>query len=330
VQGDADVLQATLGDVSNWQLEFKYDGIRAQVVKRAAQVWLWSRGEELIGDQFPDLIEAVQALPDGLVLDGEILVWHDQADQPAPFAELQKRLGRKQVSARLLAQHPVVFMVYDLLECQGQDCRDWPLARRREHLERELGAVLSPRWRVSPVQRATSWHDAVQLQQSAREYRTEGLMIKALDSRYGVGRTRASGLWFKYKLEPRSIDAVLIYAQKGHGRRANLYTDYTFAVWHQPSAEVAPVLVPVAKAYSGLTDEEFRQVDAIIKKSVVESFGPVRRVEPKLVFEIGFEGVMLSTRHKSGVALRFPRMLRWRTDKPIEQADTLDQLKSFL
>ncbi len=330
VQGDANVLQATLGEVSNWQLEFKYDGIRAQVVKRAAQVWLWSRGEELIGDQFPDLIEAAQALPDGLVLDGEILVWHDQADQPAPFAELQKRLGRNQVSARLLAQYPVIFMVYDLLECQGQDCRDWPLARRRERLERELGAVLSPRWRVSPVQRAASWHDAVQLQQSACEYRTEGLMIKALDSRYGVGRTRASGLWFKYKLEPRSIDAVLIYAQKGHGRRANLYTDYTFALWHQPSAEAAPVLVPVAKAYSGLTDEEFRQVDAIIKKSVVESFGPVRRVEPKLVFEIGFEGVMLSTRHKSGVALRFPRMLRWRTDKPIEQANTLDQLKSFL
>lgn len=330
VQGDANELQTELGAIDQWQLEYKYDGIRAQLVKRDSQAWLWSRGEELINEQFPELIEAAQALPDGTVLDGEILVWHGDAQTPAPFAELQKRLGRKQVTARVLTEHPAIFMAYDLLELQGQDCRDQSLRWRRTQLEHQHVSMFDARLRVSPLQLANHWCEALALQQSAREHRTEGLMIKALESRYGIGRTKAAGLWFKFKLEPLSIDAVLIYAQKGHGRRANLYTDYTFAVWHQSDPFAAPTLVPVAKAYSGLTDEEFRQVDAIIKKSTLESFGPVRRVDPKLVFEIGFEGLMPSTRHKSGVALRFPRMLRWRTDKPIEEADTLDQLKALL
>ena len=330
VDGDAQSLQNGLGDIGQWQFEHKYDGIRAQLVKRGGQAWLWSRGEELIGEQFPEIIEASQVLPDGLVLDGEVLVWHDDAGVPASFAELQKRLGRKQISTRLLTQHPAVLMVYDLLEVDGQDCRDWTMASRRMRLEHELTLAQSARLRVSPLLCAASWHEVETLRQSARQRRTEGLMIKARESRYGIGRTRSSGLWFKYKLEPFCIDAVLVYAQKGHGRRANLYTDYTFAVWHQPDSGSPATLVPVAKAYSGLTDEEFRRVDAIIKKSTLASFGPVRRVEPTLVFEIGFEGIASSSRHKSGVALRFPRMLRWRTDKPVEEADTLDQLKALL
>lgn len=346
VQGDADLLQAELGEIKQWQLEYKYDGIRAQLVKRANDVWLWSRGEELISDQFPEITQAAKggvstassntpdtptkALPDGTVLDGEILVWHAHSETPASFAELQKRLGRKQLSARLLAEHPAVFMVYDLLETEGQDCRQWPLAKRRAHLEALMHMFSGPRLHLAPTQTATDWRDVIRLQQSARAQRTEGLMMKSLESRYGIGRTRAAGLWFKFKLEPRSIDAVLIYAQKGHGRRANLYTDYTFAVWHQSEIDASPILVPIAKAYSGLTDEQFRQVDAIIKKSTVESFGPVRRVDPQLVFEIGFEGIMPSARHKSGVALRFPRMLRWRIDKPACEADTLAQLKALL
>lgn len=330
VQGNAIDLQNELGDLGQWQLEYKYDGIRAQLVKRAGQAWLWSRGEELINEQFPEIIEAAKALPDGTVIDGEILVWHEGSDLPAPFADLQKRLGRKQVAPKILASHPSILMAYDLLEIDGQDCRANELSWRRARLEERVDKFLGVRFRLSPVQAVANWQAALALQQGAREQRTEGLMIKSRSSRYGIGRTRAAGLWFKFKLEPLSIDAVLIYAQKGHGRRANLYTDYTFAVWHQPHPNEPSTLVPVAKAYSGLTDEEFRQVDAIIKKSTLESFGPVRRVDPKLVFEIGFEGIMPSPRHKSGVALRFPRMLRWRTDKPPEEADTLSALKALL
>lgn len=325
-----DALAHEMGDARAWQMEHKLDGIRAQLVKRGGEVWLWSRGEELIGEQFPELVQVAQGLPDGTVLDGEVLVWPHGQDRPASFADLQKRLGRKQVSTRLLAQYPAVLVVYDLLEDDGRDLRDEPLSVRRRRLETLLGSVAASGLRLSPVLPIHSWEAAVAWQQAAREHRAEGLMIKALDSKYGIGRTRAAGLWFKFKLDALSIDAVLIYAQKGHGRRANLYTDYTFALWHQPDADSPATLVPIAKAYSGLTDEEFRQVDAIIKKSTLESFGPVRRVEPKLVFEIGFEGVLPSSRHKSGVALRFPRMLRWRTDKPVEQADTLEQLKAWL
>ncbi len=319
-----------MGAIHDWQLEHKLDGIRAQLVKRDGEVWLWSRGEELIGEQFPELVDAGMSLPDGTVLDGEVLVWQSGQNQPSSFAQLQKRLGRKQVSARLRADAPAVLVAYDLLQWCGKDLRQQPLSERRRVLEQLFESDVAPALKLSPVLPASDWADAVRFQQAAREHRAEGLMIKALDSHYGVGRTRASGLWFKYKLDPLSVDAVLIYAQKGHGRRANLYTDYTFAVWHQPDPNAPAALVPIAKAYSGLTDEEFRQVDAIIKKSTVESFGPVRRVEPQLVFEIGFEGILPSSRHKSGVALRFPRMLRWRTDKPVAEADTLEHLKAWL
>ena len=330
LQTPGDELHAKLGPVEQWQLEYKWDGIRAQLVHRQGQMWLWSRGEELMTDQFPELSQMADHLPDGIVLDGEILVWHDDNTNPASFAELQKRLGRKQISAKLMADHPVVFMVYDMLELDGVDCRQWPLSQRRAQLALLMNRLNVPRARLSPVLSARDWQDAVRLQNGARERRAEGLMLKSLTSRYGVGRTREAGLWFKFKLDPLTIDAVLIYAQKGHGRRANLYTDYTFAVWDQPNSEAASVLVPIAKAYSGLTDEEIRQVDAVIKKTAVESFGPVKRVTPQLVFELGFEGIMPSRRHKSGVALRFPRMLRWRRDKPVDEADTLAQLKALL
>lgn len=330
LQVPAESLEQEMGDARAWQMEYKLDGIRAQLVKRAGDVWLWSRGEELISEQFPELIEMGRGLPDGTVLDGEVLVWPDNEDKPASFADLQKRLGRKQVSARLLNQHPAVLVVYDLLERHGRDLRDEPLSVRRAALQALLEPFVASKLRLSPVLPANNWHEAVAWQQSARHHRAEGLMIKALDAKYGIGRTRAAGRWFKFKLEPLSIDAVLIYAQKGHGRRANLYTDYTFALWHQTHEHAPATLVPIAKAYSGLTDAQFREVDAIIKKSTVESFGPVRRVEPKLVFEIGFEGILPSSRHKSGVALRFPRMLRWRMDKPIEEANTLEDLKAWL
>lgn len=328
--GDSERLDADLGCVQHWQLEYKWDGIRAQLVYRSGQIWIWSRGEELITEQFPDLLPAVQCLPDSTVLDGEILVWHPNEDLPAPFAQLQKRLGRKRLSTTFLEQYPVAFMSYDILESNGRDCRQDCLAQRRKLLESTLQPLQSQTLRLSEVLHAQNWQEAVMQQQQARQVRAEGLMIKELSSRYGIGRTRQAGLWLKYKLDPMTIDAVLIYAQKGHGRRANLYTDYTFAVWHKTTDDELANLVPVAKAYSGLTDEEIRQVDAIIKKSTLESFGPVRRVQPQLVFEIGFEGILPSSRHKSGVALRFPRMLRWRTDKSIQDADSLDQLKALL
>lgn len=323
-------LAEQLGPIENWQLEYKWDGIRAQLVCRSQQTWLWSRGEELITEQFPEFAAVAAALPDGTVLDGEILVWHNHQSLPASFAELQKRLGRKRIDSRIMSAHPAVLMVYDLLEVDGQDCRHHPLEQRRAQLLSLFNTVSVPCLKLSPTLSLPNWTAAIDCQQAAREQRAEGLMIKSKSSRYGVGRTREAGLWFKHKLDPLSIDAVLIYAQKGHGRRANLYTDYTFAVWHQPEVDQPAQLVPVAKAYAGLTDQEFKQVDAIIKKSTLESFGPVRRVEPSLVFEIGFEGIMPSSRHKSGVALRFPRMLRWRTDKPIAEANTLADLRALL
>jgi DNA ligase 1 len=319
-----------LGDAQNWQMEYKWDGIRAQLVTRQGQSWLWSRGEELISDQFPEFSQSHQALPEGTVLDGEILIWYPDHTLAASFAELQKRLGRKQVTTKLMQSTPAIIMAYDILEFEGCDVRDRPLHERRKLLQ-DCVQQSGVQWlRLSPALYATHWSEVAQWQTHAREHRAEGLMIKALNGCYGIGRTRSAGLWFKFKLDPMRVDAVLLYAQKGHGRRANLYSDYTFALWHQAHPDQAPTLVPIAKAYSGLSDEEMRAVDAVIKKSTIESFGPVRRVEPKLVFEIGFEGIMPSTRHKSGVALRFPRMLRWRIDKPVQEANTLEELKALL
>ncbi|AJW97521.1 ATP-dependent DNA ligase [Burkholderia gladioli pv. gladioli] len=323
---------ATLGPIGDWLVEWKWDGIRAQLVKRAGRVWIWSRGEDLLTERFPELAALGEALPEGTVVDGEILAWEPGADTPLPFARLQPRITRKSLSKRVLADSPAALRAYDLLEEGGRDLRTEPLARRRARLEAlaealpagEAGVAL----RVSPLVEAADWPALAALREQSRARGVEGLMLKQRASMYGVGRTKAAGTWWKWKIDPYAIDAVLLYAQRGHGRRASLYTDFTFAVWDEMDG--VRTLVPFAKAYSGLTDEEMRQVDAIVRRTTIEKFGPVRSVTPSLVFEIGFEGIQASTRHKSGIAVRFPRMLRWRTDKSIEDADTLAMLKGFL
>ena len=315
-----------LGTPAEWLIEWKYDGIRAQLVRRAGKVWLWSRGEELITEAFPEVVERTQLLPDGTVLDGEILVWRD--DAPQPFALLQKRVTRRSVTANVLRDAPAAFMAYDLLEVGGQDCRLRPQGERRAALEQiteERGVLVSPRVI------AAAWDQLALLREESRDRGVEGLMLKHLDSTYRVGRTKdAKANWWKWKIDPYAVDAVLVYAQRGHGRRANLYSDYTFAVWTLESGATERILVPFTKAYSGLTDEEIRKVDAAIRRTTVEKFGPVRSVTPTMVFEIGFEGIQRSPRHKSGIAVRFPRMLRWRQDKPVDEADTLSALQSLL
>jgi DNA ligase-1 len=318
---------ATLGELSDWQVEWKYDGMRAQLVSRGGQNFLWSRGEDLITERFPEL--ASLRLPDGVVIDGEILIWLG-GHAPAPFAALQKRMGRKQVSARLLGELPAVLVAYDLLEFEGRDLRDLPQSERRAMLEQLVAAQQrAPQLRLSPVIVADSWEQLALIRTESRERGVEGMMLKARDARYGVGRTKNAGTWWKWKIDPYSVDAVLIYAQSGHGRRASLYTDYTFAVW-EDDGDGERKLVPFAKAYSGLTDVEIAQVDQAIRKTTIEKFGPVRSVTPSMVFEIGFEGIASSPRHKSGIAVRFPRILRRREDKTVDEADTLDSLKSLL
>jgi DNA ligase-1 len=323
---------ATLGTPSEWVIEWKWDGIRAQLVKRGGRVWLWSRGEDLITDRFPELASLGAALPDGTVIDGEILAWEPGGDAPLPFARLQPRITRKTLSKKVLADSPATFLAYDLLEANGRDLRVTPLIERRAQLDAlavALGETLAvDLLRVSPMVEAPDWETLAALRDESRGRGVEGLMLKGRESLYGVGRTKASGTWWKWKIDPYAIDAVLLYAQRGHGRRASLYTDFTFAVWDE--ADGVRTLVPFAKAYSGLTDEEMRKVDAVVRKTTIEKFGPVRSVTPTLVFEIGFEGIQASPRHKSGIAVRFPRMLRWRTDKQIDDADTLGMLKGFL
>lgn len=319
---------AQLGSPQDWLVEWKWDGIRAQLVKRAGGVWLWSRGEELISDRFPELQALGETLPDGTVLDGEVLVWRDGRVQP--FAELQRRIGRKLLGPKLLRELPAVLVVYDLLEHEGQDMRDRPQHERRQQLEALVAAQAHPALILSPLVTADTWAELAAVREQARDRGVEGMMLKRLDARYGVGRTKEVGVWWKWKIDPISVDAVLLYAQRGHGRRASLYTDYTFAVWNGPPEDPARQLVPFAKAYSGLTDEEIRAVDAIIRKTTIESFGPVRSLQPTQVFELGFEGISRSSRHKSGIAVRFPRMLRWRTDKPVAEADSLQTLQALL
>ena len=369
---------ASLGAVQDWQVEWKWDGIRAQLVMRGEQVWLWSRGEELITERFPEIARAARQLvgapaldrpgPDGLVLnglvlDGEVLAWDVARSRPLPFAALQRRITRKTLTAAIARDAPAVFVAYDLLESAGQDWRDRSLAARRSQLERVLGqtagegaatcesdppaapaAPAAPKaatgdrrptevLRLSPVLAASDWSELAALRESSRERGVEGFMLKRRASAYGMGRTRTEGVdWWKWKVEPYSIDAVLVYAQRGHGRRASLYTDYTFALWDRAADEgpEPPALLPFAKAYSGLTDDEIAQVDSVIRRTVVEKFGPVRSVTPTLVFELGFEGISRSPRHKSGVAVRFPRILRWRTDKTVDQANSLADLHALL
>ncbi len=310
----------SLGEASQWLAEWKWDGIRAQIVRRGAQTFIWSRGEELVTDRFPEIADAASRLPAGTVLDGELLAW--RGDAPLPFAKLQQRIGRKRLTAKVLDEAPVAFLAFDVLEVDGADIRTQPLEHRRAALASLLAQTDDPRLRVSAALDATSWETLAELRGRAHSRGVEGLMLKRRDSPYRVGRTRED--WWKWKIDPYRVDAVLVYAQRGHGRRASLYTDYTFAVWQDNA------LVPFAKAYSGLTDAEIREVDAFIRGNTVEKFGPVRSVAPKLVFEIGFEGIQRSTRHKSGVAVRFPRMLRIRSDKRIEEADTLARLRELI
>ena len=370
-----------LGPIEDWQAEWKWDGIRCQIIRRQGQVLLWSRGEELITDAFPELAEAAALLPDGTVLDGEVLAWRDGA--PLPFAALQKRLGRKQVGAQLRRESPVAFLAYDCLEHGSRDLRDRPLRERRSQLEDVAGEMLKVKGRtlaedqqgelfaevgsgdvsggsklppaaqpvpsvpdpaaanphlspvafspaaptqhiiaVSPQVEAAGWQALRVLWETARERGVEGLMLKRRDSPYRAGRVK--GDWWKWKIAPLTVDAVVVYAQSGHSKRANLFSDYTFAVWDGRE------LVPIAKAYSGLSDDELRKVDAWVKRNSVAKHGPVRVVKPELVMEIAFEAIQESSRHRSGIAVRFPRIVRWRRDKKPEEADSMETLRALL
>ncbi len=340
---------AAMGDLSEWQVEWKWDGIRAQLIKREGEVLLWSRGDEMVNDTFPEIVEVGELLPDGTVLDGEILAW--QSEMPEAFARLQRRLGRKSVSAKMRSEFPVVFLAFDILEWQGNDWRARPLSERRDQLESVVGAArlrplpkkkeaasvsetpdLFERFlptpapslplRMSPLIAASSWEELGALRRESRARHVEGIMLKRKSSPYGVGRQR--GDWWKWKIDPLVMDAVLINAQLGHGRRASLYTDYTFGVWHEGK------LVPVAKAYSGLSDEEILEVDKFVRANTADKFGPIRAVKPELVFELAFEAIQESSRHKAGLAVRFPRISRWRHDKKPEDADTLEILRALL
>ena len=310
-----------LGNPEDWQAEWKWDGIRGQLILRGGAHHVWSRGEELMTDRFPELARARDFLPDGMVLDGEIVAW--DGAQPKPFNTLQARIGRKTVPKKLLAEAPVILLAYDLLEADGADLRDLPLRERRARLDALVSDLPEDApVRASPPLPFETWNELAAIRATARDARAEGLMLKRKDSPYLSGRKK--GDWWKWKLDPLTVDAVMIYAQQGHGRRANLFTDFTFAVWHGNE------LVPFTKAYSGLTDEEFRKITAWVRKNTLQRFGPVRQVNPHHVFEIAFEGIHASPRHKSGIALRFPRMSRWRHDKPVQEANTLDDLKELL
>jgi len=318
-----DFTLADLGDINDWQAEWKWDGIRAQLIRRGGESFLWSRGEDLVSERFPEITNASFDLPDGTVLDGEILPWKD--DGVMAFAQLQRRIGRKTIGKKLLEEVPVVLLCYDLLELGGEDIRQKELQFRRAKLIEILESLpeeAKKTLQYSPVIKAESWEELTEIRDESRSRKVEGFMLKRLASPFRVGRPR--GDWWKWKIEPLTVDAVMIYAQRGTGKRASLYTDYTFAVWSNGE------LVPFAKAYSGLTDKEIRKVDRFVRDNTIETFGPVRSVAPKLVFELGFEGIQKSSRHKSGVAVRFPRILRWRDDKLPKDADSLDAIHAML
>jgi DNA ligase 1 len=309
-----------LGQPNEWQVEWKWDGIRGQLIKRNDTLFVWSRGEELVTEKFPEYEALLALLPNGIALDGEIIPAVNS--KPLPFAQLQTRIGRKNITKKILQEVPVSFFVYDILEFEGKDIREKAMEERRTTLEAMVNKINHPILLLSSTITFSSWHELAALRSNSREQLAEGLMLKRKSSTYQTGRKR--GDWWKWKIEPLVIDAVMIYAQKGSGRRSNLYTDYTFAV------KDGDKLVPFAKAYSGLTDKEIAQVDAFVKRNAIEKFGPVRTVKPELVFELAFEGIAASSRHKSGVALRFPRINRWRIDKKADEINTLDDLKVML
>ena len=315
-----DVEKFATETMADWQAEWKWDGIRAQMIHRADQHFIWSRGEDLVTHQFPEFAEPLQQLPDCTVLDGEIVCWDGQ--KPLDFNHLQKRLGRKRVGAKLMTENPVHFLAYDLLEHHGEDLRGHPLRQRRQRLTDLIDSHSPPYISYSQPLQFQTFEQLQPLRAQSRQHQAEGLMLKALESPYLVGRKR--GYWWKYKVDPMTLDAVLIYAQAGSGKRANLFTDYTFALWHGDQ------LVPFAKAYSGLDNKEISTLDKWIRRHTKERFGPVRSVEPTHVFEIGFEGIAESKRHKSGISVRFPRILRWRQDKPVTEADSLEAAIALL
>ena len=310
-----------LGKPEEWQVEYKWDGIRGQIVKRNGEIFIWSRGEELVTLQFPEIIAAMEVFEDDFVIDGEILALKDNA--VLLFNDLQKRLNRKTIGKALLEEVPIGFYVYDLLEWNGEDVRQKPLSYRRQLLEVLFASEMRhPNTMLSEIIKFEEWETLKKIRQKSREYNSEGLMLKHKASPYHTGRKK--GDWWKWKVDPLTIDAVMIYAQKGSGRRSSQYTDYTFAVKKDDG------LVTVAKAYSGLTDKEISEITRFVNKHAIEKFGPVRTVKPELVFEIAFEGIALSNRHKSGVALRFPRISRWRRDKPVEEIDTIEDVKKLI
>ena len=315
-----DVAKFATEDMANWQAEWKWDGIRAQIIHRDDQVFIWSRGEDLVTHQFPEFEVAVRQFPKGTVLDGEIVCWQDE--RPLDFNYLQKRLGRKKVTPKVMADYPVHFLAYDLLEASGEDIRTQPLQTRRATLVKLIDSYPSDSFNYAQPLPFKTFDDLEKWRSQSREHGAEGLMLKALNSPYLVGRKR--GYWWKHKVDPMTLDAVLLYAQAGTGKRANLFTDYTFALWQ------GDTLVPFTKAYSGLDNAEIEKLDRWIRRHTKEKFGPVRSLEPHHVFEIGFEGIAESKRHKSGIAVRFPRILRWRTDKPLEEADTLENAIALL
>jgi DNA ligase-1 len=326
VDDEPGYVEGELGDPGQWTAEWKWDGIRGQLIRREGEVFLWSRKDENLTERFPDLTDPAARLEDGVVLDGEILCWDFASDLPMDFGTLQRRIGRTTLGPKILKDAPAVFLAYDLLERRGEDLREHPMEHRRTELAEVIGPLGSDRLRLDASFGFESWAALDTLRQTSRERRVEGVMLKRVGSPYRAGRRR--GDWWKWKIEPLTIDAVLTYAQPGHGRRAGLMTDYTFAVWDGPEPGQGE-LVTVTKAYSGLTDAEFAEMDRWVRRNTVERFGPVRRVEPVHVFELAFEGVRASPRHKSGVAFRFPRMKRWRRDKKAEEADTLGLIKSM-
>ncbi|MDR7209290.1 ATP-dependent DNA ligase [Flavobacterium piscis] len=323
IEGEVD----NLGNPEDWSVEHKWDGIRSQTIIRENEMYVWSRGEELVTDKYPEFKSFIGIIPDGTVIDAEILAFTE--GEIGTFNDLQTRIGRKTISASLLEKVPVILKAYDILEWEGQDIRNLPYSERRLLLEQlyDLIKDKTPHFQLSERVLLHSWEDVTAERMRAREMKSEGLMLKRNNSPYLVGRKK--GDWWKWKIEPLVIDAVLTYAMRGHGRRSNLFTDYTFALW-QNNDKGERELVTFAKAYSSLTDAEFRKVDDFIKKNTLERFGPVRSVTPQLVFEIGFEGIALSKRHKSGIATRFPRILRWRQDKKIEDANSIEDLKSMI
>jgi DNA ligase-1 len=310
----------TLGEVTEWLAEWKWDGIRAQLIRRSGQTFLWSRGEELITARFPEILEVSNSLPDGTVLDGEILPWNDKGVMP--FAELQRRIGRKTVGKKLLADVPCIFLAYDCMEHDGCDIREQPLYQRRDILTGIVSDTAAPALKLSELLTGTNWSALAERRAESRGRLVEGLMLKHRDAPFHTGRKR--GQYWKWKIEPYTVDAVMVYAQAGHGKRSNLFTDYTFAVWDNDT------LVPIAKAYSGLDNEEIKQLDKWIRKHTIERFGPVRSVVAEQVFELAFEGINVSTRHKSGIAVRFPRIARWRQDLSAKDADTLTAVKKLI